>query len=554
MLSFLGCFGDQDLSHRILILVLLCLACLCWTRSLNASEILPFIIESKDFRTNLGINNLTSDAAQVRLKLYDNSGTSLSERVVTIPALGYRQINRLVTFMVGPVTDTPFEGYLVLESTKQVRAFAAQIDNISNDPAFIQSRSEGASQLWISSTTSKYPYRSGLAVVNLADKIAQVELKLRGNSGDLLTVLTKQIMPRGQIILPDLHNEMGITEVYGPLEISSKGGDPILGVSRVSHLLNRTHGFLAASYREGKAPGYLIPFVSQSNETRTNVILSNPNSDWLVAELSLIDSSGSVVETTSTSIPPNGQNQLSLSSVFASIKHREFLGSLAIVSELPLLGFASVIQNQSGDPSFPKAVSEGSGQLLIPSASGLPPFLSDVVIVNQGSVAAIVSLRPKDFAGSTLGTPKTFRIPARGQLFLRDVLGELEIKNKYGPVEIFSVNGQPVSAVSQVKNTVDLNGAFMEAIDTTPSVKKRIGESATISWNYDEGTNTYLEFRVYAVERQRSIYRLIKSVPQTQHELNLDFESAGKFIFVITAFNGIEESLRSTEVVVEVTQ
>src|SRR5437879_10942058 len=124
---------------------------------------------------------------------------------------------------------------------------------------------------------------------------------------------------------------MGVTEVDGPLEINSKNGYSLLAVSRVSHRIDRTHGFLPASLAEGKKSEYFIPFLSQSSETRTNIILSNPNSEWLTAKLSLTDSSGSVLETRSASIPPNGQNQFSLGSVFSSVRNRQFLGSLALV-------------------------------------------------------------------------------------------------------------------------------------------------------------------------------------------------------------------------------
>jgi hypothetical protein len=528
---------------------------LAFSKFAESSEYLPFIVRDADFRTNLLLNNLAPETVQVQVTLLNNDGTTVSQDLVTIPSLGFHQINDVVLSLLGSLPSDGFSGHIVVESATPIRAFASQIDNLSHDPAFIQSRSSGGQRLLIASTTSVYPYRSGLAILNLAQEYADVELKLRNGASELLATLTKRIPPRGQIVLSDLHREMGIERSYGPLEIISKTGQPLLALSRVTQIANRSHGFISSSFLEGEESEFLIPFLSKSDEDRTNITLCNPHAESQTVQLVLAEFAGSSQETKTISIPPDGLIQLSLAMTFALAEKREFLGSLRVVSQLPVLGFASIIKNETGDPSFLRILPEGSSRLLIPSSTNLPPYVTEIIVVNTGELATSIALNARSQGGSSAGKPKGYRIPGRGQLLLQKPLEDLNLTNWFGPLEIVSLDGQPLRAVAQVKSTVQSNSDFLEALDTTPRVQKRVGEEAIIAWNYDPAKfSEVVEFRIYLVEKRGLNYRLLQTLPKEQDAFRYAAQSTGTFIFVVKAFNGVQESPPSAEVMVEVSQ
>jgi len=546
-------FGCQGFSSQFLQWLLVGTALLCFPRQTASSEFLPFLSRNERCRSNIGINNLAAKTAEVLVTLHGNDGLELAAKSFLIPSGGYQQINDVVAFFLGSVPSQGFDGYLTVESADPISAFASVIDTIANDPGFVQSVSEGWTHCWIPSTTSVYPYQSAVAILNLADKIAEVELKLWSNTSELLATLTREIEPRGQIIFSDLHAEMGVGPSFGPLELTCKKQTPIAATCRVSNVVTGTHGFLPASLPASKSESF-IHWLSQSEEDRTNITLSNPNDQEAAAQLLLTDVGGNILETKSISIPPNGSNQARLRE-FASIGDRPFTGSLRVVSQLPLMGFASIIDTQTGDPGFARLPSKGTGQQLVPAVTTLPPYTSSLVVSNQGDSPTDVVLQARSIGGASLGSPKVLTAPARGQIVLEDLSQELNLRNWFGPLQVDSMQSQPLTVLARVKNNIGSSGALLEAIAAPPPVKKQLGETAVISWAYDPGAiSRVTEFRVYQMDGQRLIYRLMKSVPRSQLKLQFGCSTAGKFIFTVTAFDGVNESLRSAEVAIEVSE
>jgi hypothetical protein len=546
-------FGCHGFSSQFLHWFLVGTVLLCSPRQTESSEFLPFLSRNERCRSNIGINNLAAKTAEVLVTLHGNDGLELAAKTFLIPPGGYQQINDVVAFLLGSAPSQGFDGYLSVESADQISAFASVIDSIANDPGFVQSVSEGWTHSWIPSTTSVHPYRSAVAILNLANEIADVELKLWSNASELLATLTRQIEPHGQIIFSDLHAELGVPPSFGPLELTCKKQTPIVATCRVSNVVTGTHGFLPASLPAKKSESF-IPWLSQSEEDRTNVTLSNPNDQEAAAQLLLTDVSGSILETRSISIPPHGSNQARLRE-FASIGDRPFTGSLRIISQLSLIGFASIIDTQTGDPGFARLPSKGTGQQLVPAVTTLPPYTSSLVVSNQGDSPTSVVLQARTIGGASLGSPKVFTAPAKGQIILDDLSRELKLRNWFGPLQVDSMQSQPLTVLAQVKNNVSSSGALLEAIAAPAPVKKRLGETAVISWAYDPGAISRVnEFRVYQMDGQSLNYRLMKSVPRKQLELQFRCSKPGKFIFTVTAFDGANESLRSAEVTMEVSE
>jgi len=83
---------------------------------------IPYMVDSKEFRTNLGINNLDSAEARVTIYLVDNNGEMVAQMETVVPPHGMKQINNVARVLENAAEVTGREGYLLLESTSRIRA------------------------------------------------------------------------------------------------------------------------------------------------------------------------------------------------------------------------------------------------------------------------------------------------------------------------------------------------------------------------------------------------------------------------------------------------
>jgi len=198
-------------------------------------ETIPVAVDSLQLRTNLGINNAGAQVANVTIRLMDRDGIEVGTAPIMVAANGLTQINHVVRMLLGQTEVTNFEGYLRLESDQPIFAWAAVIDNQTNDPGFAQSKSSGATDLLIESATNQGNFRSSLIVVNLGPVAAAIDIRaydvagqIRGEEGGLL------VPARGYFSDVDILSRLGISNGFGPVEIICTNGQPVLVISRVS--------------------------------------------------------------------------------------------------------------------------------------------------------------------------------------------------------------------------------------------------------------------------------------------------------------------------------
>src|SRR5262249_13119528 len=121
--------------------------------------------------------------------------------------------------------------------------WASIIDNVTNDPGFAMSHGQGTARLLVESTANQGSFRSSLVVINTSDGEAIVDITSRDVSGEINGELRNQVIPaRGYFTSPNILQQLGVSNNFGPLEINSTGGQPILATSRVSST-SGTSGF-----------------------------------------------------------------------------------------------------------------------------------------------------------------------------------------------------------------------------------------------------------------------------------------------------------------------
>jgi hypothetical protein len=106
-------------------------------------KLVPEIVDTGErgaagtFRTNLGLNNLGSEEARVRLELVGSSGNSLGATTVQVPSKGLKQIDNVARFILAQVNATAVRGYIRVSSSQPMHVWASKIDNGTDDPSIV---------------------------------------------------------------------------------------------------------------------------------------------------------------------------------------------------------------------------------------------------------------------------------------------------------------------------------------------------------------------------------------------------------------------------------
>ena len=170
----------------------------------------------------------------------------------SVPAQGLIQINNILRFLLAgssnaAVTNT--QGYLKLTSNSPIKAFATQIDNLTNDPSIENSVSIGSTNLLLKSSANT-SFRSTLAIVNPNAAAASVQITARegssSNNGAVTGTRVVTIPANGQFVSENILSEIGASSTFGPVELRSLTGTPIVAVSRVYSAVGNTSGFFNA--------------------------------------------------------------------------------------------------------------------------------------------------------------------------------------------------------------------------------------------------------------------------------------------------------------------
>jgi len=111
--------------------------------SAAVQKMVPEIVDTGDrgsaatFRTNLGLNNLGSEEATVRLELVGISGALLGSTTVQVPSRGMRQIENVARVILAQANATGVRGYIRASSSQPIHLWASKIDNGTDDPSIV---------------------------------------------------------------------------------------------------------------------------------------------------------------------------------------------------------------------------------------------------------------------------------------------------------------------------------------------------------------------------------------------------------------------------------
>src|SRR5206468_1388579 len=120
-------------------------------------------------------------------------------------------------------------------------------------------------------------------------------------------------------------------------------------------------------------------------------------------------------------------------------------GSIKLMSDQPITSFLSLIDYSTNDPSIEVGRSMGYPKFVINAATNVLPYRSQLVLLNLGNTSAAVTITVYDNAtGQVLTTKTGISIPLGGFYYSDNILTDLGLSGKFGPIQIESLNLQPL--------------------------------------------------------------------------------------------------------------
>ncbi len=427
---------------------------------------LPGVKDNEQFRTNLGVNNPAQEAAHVAITMVDRDGIVQSIKTIEVPPGGMIQTNRILNDLSNNNYGVSVEGNLILESDQKILAWASEIDNHTNDPSMLISKKAGTSRILIPSAANTGAWTSSLALENLGSADSPVSITVYSPKGEIVAQNQGMLLvpAMGSLSFSNILDVLGAGNSYGPLEIISTNGQPLIATSRVSGTTG-AGGFFEGVSSESASRSQVIPQIIEDNSIRTNLGINNWSNQIANVVLYFRDQFGAVLARMTIQVAPNGLKQINASELAQAINQGSGASiecSVVIDSDQPVIGWASQIENGLDDPGFTLGKNIGGKRLLIPSSANNGTWSSSLIIVNPSSQFAYVDIVVRDNQGSTLGQMMAIIIPARGFFSRNNILSFLNISNNYGPIEITTrTPDTTLLATSRVRST-DRTGGFFE--------------------------------------------------------------------------------------------
>jgi len=212
---------------------------------------------------------------------------------------------------------------------------------------------------------------------------------------------------------------------------------------------------------------------------RTNIGLVNRTALPVNAGLTLYDANGSVVATTTVTVPEKNFQQSSLSTFFPAVNGRSFSAlSMRVDSATPnaVSAYGSVVDNRTQDPVYVQAIPAPNGSELTIPAVGRAPGIngtfwrSDVTLFNPGLTTMNVSLRYLASGQDNRGAAShNVTVPPSRTVVIADVAQALGVSSGSGALLVSWTTASGPIVTSRTYITTDNGGTYGQSIDPVTS-------------------------------------------------------------------------------------
>lgn len=325
------------------------------------------IREDGKFRTNLVLSNATENGVSIQVALTSQEGQILGTKEYSVAPLGMVQVSGLVRDLgiSADVTDARLD-----LSTPSVggafAAYAAVIDNVTNDPRTLLPSAASGSSTWIVPSSARIGgsggafYTTDVILSNLGQAEASMTLKFLGNNIDGRSGIDKLMAlgaGKSAALLDVLSSVFGQESGFGAIRITSSSSN-IAALSQTS-----TPGSGGTFGQSVPAMG-LANFITQGSQRsivgvredsqfRTNLVLTNATEAVIEIDVSLISTDGNTLGMRRISLPPLGMTQITR--VVRDLGIATEVTSARVILSTSISGgafvaYASLIDNTTNDP------------------------------------------------------------------------------------------------------------------------------------------------------------------------------------------------------------
>ena len=335
---------------------------------LSVPEVLPSaavtyitgIESSLTFRTNIGLVNRSVNELVAVLTLLSANGETIGSHETRLEGRSFSQTPLTVLF---PILAERSEESMTLrveaERDGALSSYASVVDNRSQDPFLIPAKAAPSNEVIVPGVariagSGGTFWRTDVSMFNPASTPLTVQLRLLGSNAERSLILG----PGETGNVKDVFSWLGVEMGHDALVIAADGASgPVISsrtyTSRVTD--EATFGqWVEESDHIDLSVSQSLTGVKANSRFRTNAGIVNTSDTMTDVELIIHRDNGSI--STVVRVEPRSQVQLPLSAAFPGLE----LDSGATVSArsldgVPILFYASVVDNRSGDPTFLQA-------------------------------------------------------------------------------------------------------------------------------------------------------------------------------------------------------
>lgn len=308
-----------------------------------------------EYRTNLGLVNRSDATANATLTLFTSRGAVIATKTLTLPGRTFQQSALSAVFTeLGNTSYDVLTLRVTTASASAISAYASVVDNKTQDPVYIQGvpalrggsavlpvvgRSPGANGTY---------WRSDLTVFNPTTTQLSLGLRYRGTT-KLLSVGAGDTT-----VLADVLSMFGVGSGSGPVQVlwSSSTGPVVTSRTYTSVAGGGTYGQSIEPVAEFAASQF-VPGLRNGGTYRTNVGFVNGGAVAETFTVRLLSPSGTEIARTTITLAAGELSQNAVSALFPNISMPTgFAMHIDGAPGAKLFGYASMVDNVSGDPVF----------------------------------------------------------------------------------------------------------------------------------------------------------------------------------------------------------
>ena len=209
-----------------------------------------------------------------------------------------------------------------------------------------------------------------------------------------------------------------------------------------------------------------LPLALDSETYRSNLGLTNISGVEVNFTIELFDKDGKSLGKAAAKVAAHGFFQINNVNRFilGTTAVTNTVASLRVNADQPFSSFISMINNATNDPAIQIGRSIGYSKLIVNAVTNAGNFRSKMVILNLGNAIGATKFTARNpETGEVLAAKTDIFVPVGGFYLTNDILADMGLNGKFGPLEIESPNLQPLIVVTLVESTGN-TGGFLEAV------------------------------------------------------------------------------------------